>query len=616
MGERDKLARLARRRGSCQSGAQAEGRGMAETEAEKAYLWAEQEIARVKAEGGTELYFHSLKVIALTALPREIADLPALRSLSLMVTQVADISALQGLTGLQSLSLRGTQVADISALQGLTALQHLDLADTRVADISALRGLNALQSLNLRGTQVADISALRSLTALRSLNLWDTQVADISKLQGLTALQSLNLMNTQVADISKLQGLTTLQSLHLSGTQVDGITALQNLTALLHLDLAGTQVDDISALAGLNTLQNLDLSGTQVRDLRPVLAMPDLGTEEKELYNNGLKFALTPATRADSELARLADIEDGADRTRETLAYLKTLPPYPAPLPWDVPEHANVDAPPPSPKPDPVPTLILTDDNRIDLAHSFTDEQDLRDPIKRKLYEKMPAAVEKLVRFGNRYPQVSDPANALQDLVSVDFEQADILDIHLQIAALSDIRDADKDQPQAEQLDADCLTALNAVLRLGPPITLGHKSVDLFEQRSLEYARTRRDAAVIEGERRIAIAISQADPITTQRARDLAAMVAKAGDTGRMAGARSSFTRNAIIVMSFVGGAAVDAAVGSVVSPVVNDAALFLLEYKDAIMAVAPAWGETGYAWAADLITRAKLIVEDAKKKP
>lgn len=48
----------------------------------------------------------------------------------------------------------------------------------------------------------------------------------------------------------------------------------------------------------------------------------------------GLVFRDTPATAQDPELHRLSLIDNDDQRTRDTLAYLKTLPPWPEPLPW------------------------------------------------------------------------------------------------------------------------------------------------------------------------------------------------------------------------------------------------------------------------------------------
>ena len=312
----------------------------------------------------------------------------------------------------------------------------------------------------------------------------------------------------------------------------------------------------------------------------------------------------------------LSLIEDHDERLLETRAYLTTLPPWPEPLPWEPPDIPVPDEPPASFDPTAQPRLVLTDDARIDLPTAPPTDDDLDDPIKERLYNKLPDAVQTLVRFGNMYVEVKGPSEALRDLVSVDFSEADILDIHLQIAALTDVKEADPGRPEAERLDAECMAALNAVLRLGPPVTMGHPDVDLFERRNVEYANARHPATAAEGERRIDAGLARADTLATEHTRKTADLLSTAGDTGRLASYRSDFTRNVIIALGTLAGAVEAAVIGYVPGMAVGAAVEFLLLHKDAIMATAPTWGETGYKWAEYLLMRAQQIHRDAKNHP
>ena len=84
---------------------------------------------------------------------------PHLRTLKLINTPVADLSALAGLHDLEELWLDNTGVADVAPLAGLPKLRRLSLSGTRVADLSALAGLEALEWLNA-GQTAADTAAL------------------------------------------------------------------------------------------------------------------------------------------------------------------------------------------------------------------------------------------------------------------------------------------------------------------------------------------------------------------------------------------------------------------------------------------------------------------------
>ena len=218
---------------------------------------------------------------------RPLKGLTALQSLDLAGTQVADLDPLKGLTGLQSLDLSRTQVADLDPLKGLTGLRSVDLSRTQVANLDPLRSLIALQSLNLASTQVADVDPLKDLAGLQSLDLASTEIADLGPLKGLTALWSLNLASTEVADLDPLKGLTALQSLNLASTQVADVDSLKDLKALVKLDLSYTLVVDIRALKGLTSLQLLNLSGAKVANLTPVQYLAELraiiGVPDREL---------------------------------------------------------------------------------------------------------------------------------------------------------------------------------------------------------------------------------------------------------------------------------------------------------------------------------------------
>ncbi len=178
-------------------------------------------------------------------------------------------------------------------------------------------------------------------------------------------LQRLDLDNTQVADITPLAGLTALQALGLGSTQVADITPLAGLTALQALGLDGTQVADITPLAGLTALQMLELENTPLADLRALRDLAELGATEQ----TGLWFRGIPALR-DPELARLSAIEDDQTRTRETLAYLRTLPPWPEPLPWE-----GAAKEPPSRDDGPIPEPVKPPRRPAPLQVAFVDGQ-------------------------------------------------------------------------------------------------------------------------------------------------------------------------------------------------------------------------------------------------
>lgn len=331
---------------------------MAQSEADRAYQAAVQKIEDARSAGATSIRLGMPDLGALARIPAEIAGIAALTHLSLSGTQIADLGPLARLTKLESLRLSWTKATDLAPLRGLTALTVLRLDNTAVSDIAPLSALTKLRLLELDDTRVSDLTALASLSALTTLNLRGTLVSDIRPLAGLHDLTELVLASTNVRDVSPLADNPALTELDLSGTQVVDINPIGSLPRLKRLLLDRTKVSDISALSAAKNLVSLDVVGTHVSDLRPVTDMILLSGESPV---DGLNFSMTPATRNDPELERLSGINEPKERTARTLAYLKTLPPWPEPLPWlqaDDPPGKTRHKPPLSPSPGPGKGLV------------------------------------------------------------------------------------------------------------------------------------------------------------------------------------------------------------------------------------------------------------------
>jgi len=78
-------------------------------------------------------------------------------------------------------------------------LTWLSAGQAEIADISALAGLTNLTFLALSENQIVDVSALASLTNLTWLSLWDNQVVDVSPLAGLTRLAELSVTHNPLS---------------------------------------------------------------------------------------------------------------------------------------------------------------------------------------------------------------------------------------------------------------------------------------------------------------------------------------------------------------------------------------------------------------------------------
>ncbi len=200
-------------------------------------------------------------------------DMEALRRLDVQDAGISDLTGLEFAPNLESLKLLGdtNEIADLSALSGLTHLTSLHLEGTnQITDVSALSGLTHLTWLTLDGTNLTDVSALGGLTKLETIQLWGTnEIADVSALGGLTKLSVLSLDGTNLTDVSALSSLTNLRTLQLIGAnQLTDLSALGGLTNLTWLLITGAnQLTDLSALGGLPYLEGLTLGVNNLADL-------------------------------------------------------------------------------------------------------------------------------------------------------------------------------------------------------------------------------------------------------------------------------------------------------------------------------------------------------------
>ncbi|WP_284162852.1 leucine-rich repeat domain-containing protein [Frigidibacter sp. SD6-1] len=524
-----------------------------------------------------------------------IASLTALQGLSLNRTGVTDLAPIASLTALQDLSLDRTGVTDLAPIASLTALERLSLDGTAVTDLVPISSLLALEYLSLDRTGVTDLAPIASLTALQDLSLDRTGVTDLAPIASLTALQTLSLDRTGVTDLAPIASLTALQTLSLDLTDVTDLAPLVSLTALRFLPLVGTGITDLSPIASLTELEHLSLDGTGVTDLRPIRDLEKLGSGPIR----GLYYGDTPAVARDPELARLSEIRGAGERTKKTLAYLKTLPPWPDPLPWEV-EAARTEAPAPEPG---LPLVVAGD--RIAFATSEVGEAEAGDPVRATLFEALAERVADLIRIaGNRDEAAYREACRLRDLQEAGLVHMDALRVHLAVEALRRVRGG-----LPAEADLDLALAIGAVVDIGPGLTLDTPEVETFLDRARRNRLERRSAAEEEAEIRLAEGIA-ATELGAPEVRDFALASADRGADTQMTAMRQTLTKNWVFVL---GTFLLDRSVGGAIGNGFYQHGLpWLAAHAPDILTVARFWGEPVLAWIAPILDRAQQIVAAA----
>jgi Leucine-rich repeat (LRR) protein len=611
--------------------------------AEQAYRAARAEIARVAEAGETELWLTGKAFAALDTLPPELASLTVLQTLGLKGTQVSDLTPLADLTALQSiwldhtlvsdltplatltglkrlyafgtqvrdlaplaaltamesLYLHRTQVRDLAPLAALTALQNLRLSLTAVSDLGPLAAMAEMQTLWLERTQVSDLAPLAALTALQTLWLSDTQVKDLAPLTALTTLKDLYLDGTLVSDLAPLAQLTALRTLWLSGTQVSSIAPLTTLTTLHQLLLDRTQVSDLGPLAALRGLDSLDLDGSLVGDLRPLTGLEMLGAALNE--RTGVSYSATPAIQRDARLAALSQVKIDEQRTRETLAYLRSLPPWPEPYtpeapPGSDPPPPDTDPPPP-PEQDPALLLIGGEAGFAFLARSIDS-----DPVTDAALGDLRALLADLRRKGNRHDDLYCLAGEMQERSDGPVRDLRLVTLHLSYQKLRRMHAAraTRDDP----FDAETVATMEAVFDVVPGVTLADPDVRvLIERQEAERAQRLSEAQAVAAESVLTAVQHDGAPFAPE-VKDVARESLRPGVDDRLTATRGILSRNVVVsVLRWVGSTAVGGAIGG---PVGN----FVYEYGNDLLAYAATMGGDALFWAQSVLARFRVEYE------
>ncbi len=339
-----------------------------------------------------------------------------------------------------------------------------------------LTGDNALSGMQHLTALPPEISTLTHLT---DLDLSYTQVSDIAPLRGMTGLQTLDLAGTQSSDITPLRGMTGLQLLSLSGSQVSDITPLRGMTELRAILLGRLPIKDLSVIADIPTIWNISLRGTQVTDLRPLLKLSKL---------KGLYFEETPFAAATEKLTALAQL--GADNkpdecAEQTIAYLKTLPPWPDPLPWEVKDQtSDRDDPLKEPNQETALPLTLSEGNKVRVISPTPVGEEAHDPIKEAVLDELLSLINDLIRVaGNRHDDIYRGAQALKARIDKPLADIEMLKAHMAIEGLKRILSNKASRTGYDILDSGCVTALQSVIETGPTLTLDNPQVNVFIER-------------------------------------------------------------------------------------------------------------------------------------
>jgi Leucine-rich repeat (LRR) protein len=287
----------------------------------------------------------------------------------------------------------------------------------------------------------------------------------------LTTLTELHLNTNQVIDLTPIAQLTALTALYISDTLVSDLTPIAKLTTLTTLYLHNTPVIDLTPIAQLTALTALGLNNTWVSDLRPLTALRKLAEDPQF---QGLEFNGTTATNFDLSFAEIAKIKDAKNRAAELFAYLED---------WEPPVVFDENGPTPSPLLD-----VKITDEKLEIADSHPSEAERDDQLKQVLHTRLKARNTELERLaGNQFFLLCAKARSLTSRLGVNFDDLDMLNIHLDVEELTRLKDRGTERDGDESFPQEVADALADVVSIGPGLTLNNEAVELLEDRKRRF---------------------------------------------------------------------------------------------------------------------------------
>lgn len=202
-----------------------------------------------------------------------ITSLVNLEKLSITLSRVKNITALETMTKLTDVVLVSNGIVDVAPLANAVNLENLQLSSNAIADPSPLNNLTKLTNLDISGNEITDISSLSALVNLTSLNVWTNELKNIEVVSNFEKLITFQAGNDGLSDLSPLSDLPELVEVNISNSDVSDLTTLTPIETLESVTVVNCKVSDISPLIPLEQVTELYLASNQLSDISPLLEM-------------------------------------------------------------------------------------------------------------------------------------------------------------------------------------------------------------------------------------------------------------------------------------------------------------------------------------------------------
>jgi internalin A len=285
----------------------------------------------------------------------------------------------------------------------------------------------------------------------------------------------------------------------------------------------------------------------------------------------------------------------------ETLAYLRSLPPWPEPYtPAATPDGSPpqpIGAIPVAPEQDAALPLVWGEGGFAFLAASIDS-----DPVTEAALADLRGLLDDLRRKGNRHDDLYRLAGELQERSAGAVRDLNMVKLHLSYQKLRRVHA--RRGTREDGFDDETVTTMEAIFEVLPGVTLADDGVRVLTERQDAERARRVPAAEAEAAGRVLTDVQADDAPFAPEVKDVAREILRPGMDDRLAATKGILSRNTVlVVLTFVSTKGVDWAVGG---PVGN----FVYDHGTDLLAYAATMGDDALIWAQSVLSKFRVEYE------
>lgn len=209
----------------------------------------------------------------------EINQYPAVEDLSIIDTNISDLSPIENNAIITVLALKNNKCSNITPISTMENLEKLFIAeDTQIKDFSCLKENCNLRDFQIYSMDVTGDSGIFDLDQVEYLVLYKTNLESVSEIHGMKSLRSLYILNLEkdLEGVNSILELKQLNKIAMSGCGISDISFIAGLKDLEYVCFDQNDISDISYLGDLLNLEELYLAQNRISNIDVIYNLENL----------------------------------------------------------------------------------------------------------------------------------------------------------------------------------------------------------------------------------------------------------------------------------------------------------------------------------------------------